>query len=73
MPIPIASPSNSTARHWEEIGNTTDTSLEWPYDAPGSAAQYSFRWKVQAQRDTDGMMVTFTMFEVPATFTIQYR
>ena len=60
-------------RTWVEIGNTSDTSLKWPFDDPGDVEQDCFRWKVQARRDYDGMMMTFTMFEVPATFTIQYR
>jgi hypothetical protein len=57
---------------WFEIGATSDTTLVWPFDAPGESSQYAFRWQVQAQRNFDGTMTTFTMFEVPATFTILY-
>ncbi len=58
---------------WFTIGTTSDTTLVWPFDAPGESSQYAFRWQVQAQRNFDGTMTTFTMFEVPATFTIQYE
>jgi len=58
---------------WFTIGATSDTTLVWPFDAPGESSQYAFRWQVQAQRRFDGAMTTFTMFEVPATFTILYE
>lgn len=60
-------------RQWFEIGTTSDTTLVWPFDAPGEKSRYDFRWRVQAQRDVEGSLTTFTMFEVPAAFTILYE
>jgi hypothetical protein len=59
-------------RQWFTIGTTSDTTLVWPFGAPGEAPRYDFRWQVQARRDVDGSPTTFTMFEVPAAFTIRY-
>ncbi len=54
-----------------DLGTTVETELGWELNMPPSGETYLVRWRVFAMRTDQGPNpVTFSWFEVPATFTV---